>query len=284
MERPVAQIRDHFATVGDLQLHYREVDGEGGPLLCLHGIGSNARAWDGLAGDLAPDYRVVAPDLRGRGESDKPDGPYGQDAHVADALRLMDCLGIERVVVLGWSLGGAVGVRLAALYPDRVDKLVLVDGGDSPPPERRRLWQPFVDRFARVYPSWDAFLEAMRAFDAYRPWTAAAESYLHGDAAVQSDGTVRHRMPPWVIERELASPAEPRLDRLHPQIRCPTLLLRAPLPLVAPGDETPWEQFEAMAARIPNARWREIPRTNHYTILIGQPAETTAAIREFLAE
>ena len=279
----MVQIGDQFATVGGLRLHYREGGGRGGPLLCLHGIGSNARAWDGLAADLAPGYRVIAPDLRGRGESDKPDGPYGRDAHVGDALGLMDCLGIERFVVLGWSLGAAVGVHLAALHADRVEKLVLVDGGDAPPPERRRLWQPFVDRFTQVYPSWDAFLEAMRAFDAYRPWTPAAESYLQGDADVQPDGTVRHKMPPWVIERELAAPVEPRLAQLHPVIHCPTLLVRAPLPLVAPGDETPREQFDAMAARIPNARACEIPGTNHYTILIGHPPETAAVIRKFLA-
>src|SRR5262245_43455032 len=105
MERPTVQLRNRFVTVGRLRLHYREAGGVGGPVLCLHGIGSNARAWDGLAAALAPDYRVIAPDLRGRGESDKPDGPYGLSAHEADALGLLDHRGIERAVVLGWSLG-----------------------------------------------------------------------------------------------------------------------------------------------------------------------------------
>ena len=65
---------NRYAAVNGVRLHYRETFGERGPLLCLHGITPNARAWDALAAELAPDYRVLAPDLRGRGESDKPDG------------------------------------------------------------------------------------------------------------------------------------------------------------------------------------------------------------------
>jgi hypothetical protein len=67
-------------------------------------------------------------------------------------------------------------------------------------------------------------------------------------------------------------------------VRCPTLLLRAPLPLVAEGDQLPREAAGAIAAGIPDCRWREIPDANHYTILLGHPPETTDAIRELLAE
>jgi pimeloyl-ACP methyl ester carboxylesterase len=100
-----SRTEDRFATVNGVRLHYREAAGMGSSLLCLHGIGSNARAWDGLAAELSPEHRVIAPDLRGRGDSDKPAGPYGQEAHVADAIALLDHLRIGRVVVLGWSLG-----------------------------------------------------------------------------------------------------------------------------------------------------------------------------------
>ena len=75
-----------------------------------------------------PDVILLAPDLRGRGRSAHLPGPYGLATHVADLVALLDAVGCERVVV-GHSMGGFVAVTLAALHPDRVSRLVLVDGG-----------------------------------------------------------------------------------------------------------------------------------------------------------
>ncbi len=86
------RIEDRDTAVNGVRLHYRETSGAGGPLLCLHGITSNARAWDGLALELAPEYRVLAPDLRGRGDSDKPFDDYGLATHAADVVALLDRL------------------------------------------------------------------------------------------------------------------------------------------------------------------------------------------------
>jgi pimeloyl-ACP methyl ester carboxylesterase len=282
-EGSASRTGDRFATVDGVRLHYRETPGERGPLLCLHGITSNARAWDGLASELAPEYRVLAPDLRGRGDSDKPQGPYGLDVHAADAVALLDGLGIGRASVIGHSLGALIGMQLAASYPERVAKLVLVDHGVNTPPETIDALRPFWARLSRVYPSWEAFLDQMRPSPAYPRWTPAIESYLRGDAAVQADGTVRHKVPPWLPERELAAAAGLDVPSLYPKIRCPTLVLRAPLPLLQEGDQilTP-EAAAAVAAGIADGRWREIPGTNHFTIVIGHPPETTAALREFL--
>ena len=86
-------------------------------------------------------------------------------------------------------------------------------------------------------------------------------------------------------ERDLTALAGLDVPSLYPKIRCPTLVLRAPLPLLAEDDQilTP-ERAAAVAAGIADGRWREIPNTNHFTIVIGHPPETTAALREFLAE
>lgn len=279
------RIEDRDASVNRVRLHYRETPGAGGPLLCLHGITSNARAWDGLALELAPEYRVLAPDLRGRGDSDKPFDDYGLATHAADAVALLDHLGIARAVVIGHSMGALIGMMLAATYPDRVAGLVLVDHGVNTPPEAIEALRPFWARLSRDYPSWEAFLEQMRPSPAYPRWTPAIERYLEGDAEVQADGTVRHKIPPWVPEQELAAWVGVDIPSLYPKIGCPTLLLRAPLALIREGDQilTP-EAAGTVAAAIRDCRWRDIPDTNHFTIVIGHPPETTAALREFLAE
>ena len=98
------------------------------PVLALHGISSTRKIWLWLH-DVAPHLTMVAPDLRGRGRSVGVGQDYGLRNHVDDVVRLMDSLDLARVHVLGMSMGGFVGVRLAALHPDRVSGLTLVDGG-----------------------------------------------------------------------------------------------------------------------------------------------------------
>jgi pimeloyl-ACP methyl ester carboxylesterase len=279
------QIEDRDAAVNGVRLHYRETSGEGGPLLCLHGITSNARSWDGLALELAPEYRVLAPDLRGRGDSDKPFDDYGLATHAADVVALLDRLEIARAVVIGHSMGALIGMMLATAHPDRVAKLVLVDHGVNTPPETIEALRPFWARLTREYPSWEAFLDQMRPSPAYPRWTPQIERYLEGDAAVQPDGTVRHKVPPWVPEQELTAWVGIDIPSLYPKIECPTLVLRAPLALIQEGDQIlTREAAETVAAGIRDCRWREIPGTNHFTIVIGHPPETTAALREFLGE
>jgi pimeloyl-ACP methyl ester carboxylesterase len=281
---------DRFATANGIRIHYRETTGGretaggGGPLLCLHGITSNARAWDGLAAELAPEYRVIAPDLRGRGDSDKPEDGYGLEGHAADAVGLLDELGIERAVLVGHSLGALIGMQLAAEYPERIAKLVLVDHGVNTPPETIEALRPFWARLTRTYPSWGAFLDAMRPSPAYPRWTPQIESYLEGDASVQPDETVRHKIPPRVPERDLEAAIGLDVPSLYPKIGCPTLVLRAPLALLAEGDQIiKPEQVETIVDGIADCRVVDIPGTNHFTIVIGHPPETTAALREFLA-
>ncbi len=118
---------DDFDSDG-VRIHY-VVQGEGEPVLLLHGLDSNARLnWElpGILPALAEEFRVVAPDQRGHGQSERPeeDGAYGRKM-VEDAVRLLDHLHVERAHVVGYSMGGLVALRLAASHPDRVRSLVL---------------------------------------------------------------------------------------------------------------------------------------------------------------
>jgi lipase len=99
------------------------------PLVCLHGITAQHRAFNALAREIGASRALVGMDLRGRGDSEKPDSGYGLEAHARDAVRVLDHLGLENAVILGHSMGAFVALETALSFPDRVRALVLLDGG-----------------------------------------------------------------------------------------------------------------------------------------------------------
>ena len=101
--------------------------GRGKPLLLLHGWPEFWLTWKPVMARLADRYTLIAPDLRGFGDSDKPTGPYGPDQHTDDMLALLDALGIDRAGVVGHDVGGAVMQPLARKAPDRIAGLLLFD-------------------------------------------------------------------------------------------------------------------------------------------------------------
>jgi len=113
-----------------LELHVLEWSRQGVPLLLVHGFGHHAHVWDDLAPELAPYYRVLALDLRGHGDSDRdPAGRYDPETLVRDLDAATQRLGIDRLVLVGHSLGGRVAMRFAAAHPERMAGLVIVDAG-----------------------------------------------------------------------------------------------------------------------------------------------------------
>ena len=101
--------------------------GQGAPLLLLHGWPEFWLTWEPVMARLADRFRLIAPDLRGFGDSDKPDGPFGPDDHAADLLALLDALGIARAGVVGHDVGGAAMQALARRAPERVAGLFFFD-------------------------------------------------------------------------------------------------------------------------------------------------------------
>ncbi len=114
-----------YAHNGSVRLAF-EVDGDGPPLLLVHGLGYCRAGWGPAALLLAERFRVVRFDNRGVGDSDAPRGPYSVGSMTRDALAVLDAAGLDRAHVLGVSLGGLVAQTLAVAEPGRVDRLVLV--------------------------------------------------------------------------------------------------------------------------------------------------------------
>lgn len=110
------------------ELHYVDA-GEGPPIVFVHGLMSSHGTWSSQVDRLARRHRVIAPDLFGHGESDKPLGDYSLGAHAASLRDLFDALEIGSATLVGHSLGGGIVLQLAYLFPDRVDAIVLVSSG-----------------------------------------------------------------------------------------------------------------------------------------------------------
>jgi pimeloyl-ACP methyl ester carboxylesterase len=286
------------------------------PLVAIHGLTANHTCWAGVAEALTPAHRLIAYDLRGRGDSDKPATGYSLEQHCHDLEGLLDrygAAGRRPVALLGHSLGAHIALRFAATRPRRVSRLVLVDGGFDVRAEILDALAPAIGRLGQEFPSREAFLDRMRDLPMLRGrWNAYLERYFHYDVEDLPSGAVRSKASRTAIEEELVNLARERLWVLHHRVRCPTLILRAPDGLgsvgasTAPSETSPRrgcagkararkrprietdclmtaEEGRAMAAAIPRATLVTVPGTNHYTVLIGRNARVQAALRRFLA-
>jgi pimeloyl-ACP methyl ester carboxylesterase len=277
-----------FINIPAIRLHYLDsgsTEATRSTLLLLHGLTANARIFEPLADLLAPDYRVIAVDLRGRGLSDKPRAGYSMAEHAADVIGLMDALGLERCIVGGHSFGGLLTIFLAAEYGERVERAILLDAAGKLHPEVRRLIQPSLDRLGKVFPSLDEYLHAMRAM-AYLcgTWDDAYEAYFRAEALVHEDGTVTARPQAAnmaeAVENALGEDWYSRLKK----VQAPALLLRAPEGYGTPG--TPPVLLEADARETASAlaycRYEEVPG-NHATMMFQPAVQSVAdALRLFI--
>lgn len=263
-------------------------EGESHPILCIHGITANCRCWDHLASVLTPQYSVMAMDLRGRGRSDRPPTGYSLDHHIRDINCLMDDLGVDQAVVMGHSLGAFIGLAFAAQYPQRTDRLVLVDGGgDLSKEQMDKVFtgiKPALDRLETVFPSMEAYLAKMRAAPYIQPWSSAIETYYRYEIEPTEDG-VRTNIQPAHIQEEAANIRKEACATFYPSVKCKVLVLRAPEGLLSQEDILlPEDVIDKMIAEIPDARRFDVAGVNHYGIVFQPHDARDRALREFLEE
>jgi pimeloyl-ACP methyl ester carboxylesterase len=185
----------HSVPVPGGELAVEVLEGSTEPVLAVHGISSHRRLWNWLR-DIAPDLTLVAPDLRGRGDSVGVAGTSTVPQHADDMIAVLDHLGLDRVHVLGMSMGGFIGVELATRYPDRVTSLVLIDGGFpmvAPPGiTEDDVDVLFADRVARLGRTFTA-AEFAEQFAATAPMLDPTDPLLQDYLAhdLDDDGRVR---------------------------------------------------------------------------------------------
>jgi pimeloyl-ACP methyl ester carboxylesterase len=239
------------------------LDGPGRPVLLVHGLASNARLWDGVAARLAErGHPVLAVDLRGHGQSSKPDAGYDFDTVARDLHRLVERMGWagRRPAVAGQSWGGNVVLHLAAHHPADVAALVLVDGGtidlksrfaDWPTCEAALAPPPLAGTPAAEVEGW------MRS--RHPDWPEEGIAGTLANLEVLADGTVR----PWLSRPHhitiLRHLWEHRPAELYPRVGVPVLLVMADDPANPRWMAGKRQEVEAALAALPRAevRWLE---------------------------
>jgi pimeloyl-ACP methyl ester carboxylesterase len=255
-------------------------------VLAVHGITSTSFAWLSCAAALADDVALIAVDLRGRGESGSLPGPFGLDAHVEDLVAVLDALALPRPVVLGHSMGAYIAARLGARRPDRVSRLVLVDGGLTiagsadvdPEPFMRAFLGPALARLEMTFESVDAYATWWRGHPAINGSDidpGVLRRYVSHDL-VGEPPALRSSVNPDVLTPDGSDVL--RSDDAH-RLALPAVLLCAPRGMVNdPNPMQPLELVRAWAAEDPERRRAlQVPDVNHYTITLGAAGAAAVA-------
>ena len=263
---------------GHLSVH-RYGSNQGKPILAIHGVTSSNRAWQCFAAALVPrGYSIYAVDLRGRGNSNSLAGPFGMKNHALDMKATLDFLGIEKCDVVGHSMGGFVVVAFMSLFPDRVSKATLIDGGiPLPLPPGFTVDQilpmvlgPALARLNMTFASSSEYRDYWKPQAAFaKGWSSVLDEYVDYDLKGDAPHLKPSTNPASVEEdsRDLfgSELIENGLRNLHDDV----LLLRAERGLqneVVPL--YPIEMINAALLNYPRVKLRTLDDTNHYDILI----------------
>lgn len=250
-------------------------------VLCVHGLSRNGRDFDELARALGRDYRVVCPDIVGRGRSDwlRDPADYGMAQYVADFMVLIARLDVESVAWVGTSLGGVIGMVLASFDASPVTRLLLNDVGPVISREALKRIGDYLGR-APVFGGLgeaEAYIRRVSApFGALddAQWRALTESSVRRRA----DGRFEMRYDPAIaLSFAHATAAEIDLWPIFERVRCPTLLVRG-----ASSDLLSHDAAQAMAARGPRPRVVEVAGVGHAPMFLDDAQ--IAIVRAFLAE
>ena len=224
-----------------LRLHYVDWgNADAPPLVLVHGGRDHCRNWDWIAQSLRRDYHVIAPDLRGHGDSAySPSGDYSMSAYVYDLAQLIHQQGLAPVRIVAHSLGGNIALRYAGLYPEAVGRLVAIEGmGPSPAmmarreqitvADRLKRWieeeRALAGRLPRRYASIDEALARMQGENTHLTPDQARYLTVHG-VSQNEDGTYSWKFDNYVRTMAPVDISQDDLQSLWAAIACPTLLV-----------------------------------------------------------
>jgi len=286
---PINPVHDEYIIAGDLTFHYVQWGTQGSPIIFIHGITANAFYFQALADDLANNYRVFAYDLRGRGDSDKPENGYSIPFHAADLAEMIDKLEVDRPIIAGHSLGALIGLYFAVHYPEKLSKLILIDAGapfEWKTPEEQPAWlTASLNRLGTSTPTFEEYKQRLKAAPFLGPyWNSFIELYFEHDVYHQSDGSVIAKAyRDGILEDNKYNCYEYKPEKLWKDVTVPTLLLRAGQGLFTDNDQLLSEKAaEAIQNGIQKCRYVNFPKLNHYTIAFGIESGPATEIRNFI--
>lgn len=277
--------QDKFITINNLNLHYVEWGTPGQPsILLLHGFQSNAHTWDTFSQAMANTYHVLALDQRGHGDTDwAPDGDYTPDAFIRDIVGFIDALNVVPTILVGHSMGGRHAAMVAADYPDKATKVVIVDTPAEMPPAILDMMaqQPASDDTPPEPETFASFEDVIRSGIAQYPLTPEAElrHANYHNLYRGADGKWRWRWDLTLLERRrLNRSLQLDLYSYLQRVQCPTLLIRGQQsPLLTP------DIAQKMVQHLPRGRLVEIPDAAH-TVNADKAEAFNALTADFLQE
>ncbi len=281
-----SEARGHISGDG-VELAFGYWPGRGGPVIAIHGLTATYVSYIGVAERLAGRRPLFAPDLRGRGDSDKPPGAYGMAQHARDVAAAMQTLGYGPCVIVGHSMGAFVATALTAQNPELVSGIVMIDGGYVPDlpvgvDPSQMLDATLALRIAqltRTYDSREAFLEFWRTQPNFPPadWNSWTEAFLNNEVAGET--TVQPKASADAVRIDVAEAfkRDEIIERLK-SLRVPVLLLRAERGLEPKQPPIyPDSMMPLFRECVPEMNEEMISGTTHFTITLGERGASRVA-------
>ena len=267
-----------FETQG-ATIHVR-VGGQGPAAMLLHGFGDTGDMWAALAADLERDHTVVVPDLRGMGLSSHPAGGYDKRTQAADIRSVLTRLGLDRAAIVGHDIGTMVAYAYAVRYPDKTEKLVVMDAPvPGIPPWEQIVRSPLLWHFDLGGADMERLVAGRERIYLDRFWNDFA-----GDPSKIDEATRAHYAALYARSGAMRSAfSQFRSIRKDAEDNQASLATKLTMPVLAIGGETSFGATEAAVMRNAALDVTElvIPNSGHW-LMEEQPEATIAAIREFL--
>jgi esterase len=276
---PVVVPKECQVDLHGMRFHYLDWGGTGRPIVFLHGGGLNAHTFDMVCLALHQRYRCLALDQRGHGDSEwSPTGDYGYEPMAADLLSFIDHLALDKLMLVGMSMGGQTSIAFATSNPDRLGALILIDTGPYLHPAGVAKIREFMSQ-PPVLDTVDDFVARALAFNPHRQARLLRMSLLNNLRQLP-DGRWTWKWDPrrWTLGREDQLRLRRAMWDSLDMISCPTLIVRG-----AGSDVLLEKDARQLAARFPDGRYVTVERAGH-TVQGDNPAGLAHELLRFCGE
>jgi esterase len=269
---------DKYLDINELRLHYLDWGGHGKQaMLLLHGFMGHAHVWDAFASEFRNRYHIVSLDQRGHGESSwSQESAYSIDDHLSDLCRFMEILGLERMILIGHSMGGRNALLYAACFPEQIDRLILVD---SRPWDTEQSSKALMQLLLHLPLQADTLEEVGESIRNIYPLLCPEFAHHIAGYGYRQIGDGKY-VPKYdtriSLQCQESSYSAENLCSLARNISCPTLIVR--------GEKSPFlsgEDAKTIVEHFPRGVLREISRSTHMPVQ-ENPEEFKEVVWDFL--